>query len=131
MKLVIADDNGGFLKRLVLILSAIEGIEIVGEAQSVPDAIDVIRRARPDVVILDLNMPGGSGLDVLRTFRSRSSAPVVIVLTIGSRGEYQARCLSAGADYFFEKSSDLRNMILLLKDLVKTNAKGLPKRRAV
>ncbi len=128
MRLVIADDNVGFLKRLTSILGAIEGIKIVGGATDVPGAIALIRQTKPDAIILDLHMPGGSGFDVLRYIKTAGNPPVVIVLTVGPRSAYEGKCMAAGADYFFEKSSELRNMIVALRGLARIPAR-VPARR--
>ncbi len=117
MRLFIADDNVEFRKRLAAILAGIRGLDVIGMSGDVQGAIEAIRRLRPDTAILDIRMPGGSGLDVLAAVKQAKPAPIVIMLTVGSRSEYQAKCCAAGADYFFEKSSDLRKMILMLTRL--------------
>jgi DNA-binding NarL/FixJ family response regulator len=129
MKILIADDNVQFRTRLASILAGIEGIEIIGQAADVPGTMKAIQQKRPDTVILDIQMPGGSGLDVLAVAKSLKPAPVVMMLTVGSRSEYQVKSFLLGADYFFEKSSDLRKMALMLKRMAKkksTNLKRVP-----
>jgi DNA-binding NarL/FixJ family response regulator len=115
MKLVVADDNIEFRKHLVLHLMHTEGIEIIGEAGNVPETITLIKSSKPDMVILDLHMPGGSGFDVLHEVVSLRPRPIIIILTVGSKSEYQSLSYLAGADYFFEKSSDLKKMVRLVK----------------
>jgi DNA-binding NarL/FixJ family response regulator len=122
MKLFIADDNVAFREHLASHLLNTEGIEIVGEAGDVPESIAAIRKTKPDVVILDLHMPGGNGFDVLKEVKSSQPNPVVILLTVGPRSEYQTLSYIAGADYFFEKSSDLRKMARMLKRSAKKYA---------
>lgn len=119
MKLFIADDNVAFRTHLVSHLLNTEGIEIAGEAGDVPESIAAIRKTKPEVVILDLHMPGGNGFDVLKDIKSSWPSPVVILLTVGPRSEYQTLSYLAGADYFFEKSSDLRKMIRLVERIAK------------
>jgi DNA-binding NarL/FixJ family response regulator len=131
MRLFIADDNVPFRTRLASILSGIKGIDIVGEAGDVPGAIEAIRRTKPDTVILDIHMPGGNGLDVLNVIKSSRSSPRVIMLTVGPRSEYETMSFLTGADYFFEKSSDLRRMARLLKSFAReSNASSLKTARA-
>jgi DNA-binding NarL/FixJ family response regulator len=119
MKLFIADDSTEFRERLASILSHIDGVDIVGQAGDVPEAIEAIEGSKPDTVILDIQMPGGSGLDVLKVLKSSTPSPVVMMLTVGPSSEYKDRCFAMGADYFFEKSSELRSMAQLLRDLAK------------
>jgi YesN/AraC family two-component response regulator len=59
----------------------VTGIEIVGHADNVVDAVREIRKAQPDVVILDIGLPGGSGIDVLESLKEDQFKPIVIVLS--------------------------------------------------
>ena len=119
MKLLIADDNVPLRTKLASILGGIEGIEIVGETGEVPETLEAIQESRPDTVILDIHMPGGNGLDVLRAVKGAKSAPLVIMLTVGPRSEYQTTSFLSGADYFFEKTSELAKMVIMLKRMAK------------
>lgn len=121
MKLFIADDNIAFRTSLSSVLSNIKGINVVGVAGDVPETIKSVSQTRPDIVILDLHMPGGSGFDVLHTIKSSKPNPTVIMLTVGPKSEYQTLSFLAGADYFFEKSSDLGKMIHMLENFVKNS----------
>ncbi len=123
MKLLIVDDNIKYRERLASIISMIKGIEVAGQAGSVPEAIDALKRIEIDAVILDILMPGGSGLDVLHACKSISPAPLVIMFTAASMSEYRDKCFVLGADYFFEKSRDVKNMISVLAQLVKKKDK--------
>ena len=119
MKLFIADDNVAFRTHLASHLLNTEGIELVGEAGDVPESIAAITKTKPDVVILDLHMPGGHGFHVVQTVKTFHPSPIVIILTVGPRSEYQTLSYLAGADYFFEKSSDLRKMTRLMERIAK------------
>ncbi|MGA3245135.1 MAG: response regulator transcription factor [Bacteroidota bacterium] len=119
MRLVIADDNVPFRTRLSSILSGIKGIEIVGVAGDVPETLDTIGRTKPDLVILDIQMPGGNGFDVLSVIKSSKASPTVIMLSVGPRSAYETMSFLMGADYFFEKSSDLMRMARLLKSFTR------------
>ena len=116
MTLLIADDNPGFRQRLSSLLGTVEGIDRIGEAGDVPGAIEAIERMAPQVIILDVVMPGGSGLDVLRFAKNLRPAPKVIMLTLAPKHEYRSRCMAAGADYFFQKADGVRRMISVLKE---------------
>ena len=123
MKLFIADDNVPFRTRLASVLEGIEGIEVVGQTGDVPGTLEAIQRTKPDTVILDINMPGGSGLDLAHVLKRSRPTPTIIMLTVGPRSQYETMSYLLGADYFFEKSSDLRRMAKMLtyfakKDLI-------------
>lgn len=106
MKVFIADDSRLVQERLATMLNQLEGVEIVGQAQTAPEAISAIQSLKPEVVILDIRMPGGTGIDVLRAIKQARPAPVAIMLTNFPYWEYRQTCLKAGADFFFDKSSE-------------------------
>ena len=104
MKAIIVDDNVMVCERVRNMLKRIHGVDIVGEAHNVPEAISSIATLKPDIVILDLQLPGGTGLDVLKSAKKYSPTPLVIILTNYPYPQYRKRCLDEGADYFFDKS---------------------------
>lgn len=119
MTLLIVDDNNEFRKRLASIITCLDNIEVVGQAGNVSDAILAIDQKKPDVVILDIHMPGGSGLDVLQAAKLSKPAPAILMLTVCSANEYEERCKALGADYFFEKANDLTKMMSTLTKLAR------------
>jgi DNA-binding NarL/FixJ family response regulator len=130
MTLLIADDSTEFRRRLASIITCLDDIEVVGQAGNVLEAIGAIGRTKPDAVILDIHMPGGSGLDVLKVAKAATPAPVIMMLTVCSGNEYREKCFAIGADYFFEKSNDLTKMMSTLTKLArKFKARGLPGKR--
>ena len=122
MTILIADDNVQFRTKLASILGGIKGIEIIGETGDVPETLEAIQESKPDTVVLDIHMPGGSGLDVLAAVKATTPAPTVIMLTVGPRSEYQTKSFLLGADYFLEKTSELRKLASMLKRMVKKNS---------
>lgn len=106
IKVFIADDSLIVQEHLVTMFNELAGVEIVGQAENVAEAISAIRRLQPDVVILDIRMPGGSGIDVLETIKQDETAPMVIILTNYPYRGYRQRCLNAGADFFLDKSTE-------------------------
>ena len=103
-------------------LAQIEGIEIVGEAQDVPQAFDCVRTLRPDAVILDIQMPGGSGIDVLRELKHNYPSIVTIVLTNHPSLQYQQKCAELGVDYFVIKSIGLSRLLEICERLAARKA---------
>jgi CheY-like chemotaxis protein len=68
------------------------------------EAVDFIPKLKPDVVILDVRMPGKNGIDVLKQIKTDESPPIVIMFTNYPYPQYRDRCLQAGADFFFDKT---------------------------
>jgi len=120
MKILVVDDSAAIRERLVTLLRDIDGVDGVIETESGDRAIDLSRSAQPDFVILDLNLVGQSGLEVLPSLKQLLKAPTVVVLTNHSGDAYANRCLQLGADYFFDKSKQFMTAI----DVVRSAAKA-------
>ncbi|GIE35760.1 DNA-binding response regulator [Actinoplanes italicus] len=89
-----------------------QDIQIVGEAANGPDAVALARRLRPDVVCMDVRMPGGNGLDATRVIVSEiDPPPAVLVLTTFELDEYVFGALEAGASGFLLKDTDMDELI--------------------
>jgi DNA-binding NarL/FixJ family response regulator len=106
IKVFIADDSLIVREHLVTMLEELAGIEVVGQAENVAEAISAIRKLQPDVVILDILMPGGSGIKVLQNIKQAGAGPMVIILTNYPYPVFRQKCLQAGADFFLDKSTE-------------------------
>jgi DNA-binding NarL/FixJ family response regulator len=117
VKVYIVDDSSLLRDRLKTMLLASDGVEITGEADNPHDAGEDILRLNPDVVILDIRMPRGSGIDLIETIKSVNLFTVIIVFTDYPYRQYKKKCMSLGADYFFEKSEDFQEIPKTLEQL--------------
>ena len=70
------------------------------------------------MVILDIRMPNGSGIDVLREIKKNEHAPIVIMITNYPYPQYQKKCEAAGADYFFDKATEIGKVTEVLEQLI-------------
>jgi DNA-binding NarL/FixJ family response regulator len=114
MRLFIADTNDRVRQRLASIAASVEGISVVGEAGEVGEAVVGIKRAKPDSVIVALPLSGGSGLDVLSAAKSANPTSTTIMLTLSPCSECERKCFAMGADYFYQKSSDMKKIVTTL-----------------
>ena len=106
LKVFISDDSTTVRERLVTMALDLPEVDVVGQAADAPASLDAIRQTQPDVVILDIRMPGGSGIEVLRTLKKMTPSPAVIMLTNFAYVQYRTKCEEAGADFFFDKSTE-------------------------
>jgi DNA-binding NarL/FixJ family response regulator len=120
MRLLIADDSELIVDRLIASLESIKGVEIVETAGTVERASEAVRALRPDVVILDMQMPGGSGLDVLESMKRDQVRSVVIVLTNFAYPQYKRKCFASGANFFLDKSTEFDKVGDVLRTLLPT-----------
>ena len=119
MRLLIADDSEVIVQRLVTMLAGVDGLEIVGRAGTVLEASRAVRALKPDAMILDLRMPGGSGIDVLESMKRDGVAPIVIVLTNYLYPQYRRRCQESGAQFFMGKSTEFEQVGAVLSSLIR------------
>ena len=99
----IVDDSDVMRQKIRESVADIAGIEIVGQSGDPFEAFDAIIKTHPDVVILDIRLPGRSGIDVLKDIKKESPAPIVIMITNYPYRQYRQGSMAAGADYFFSK----------------------------
>jgi DNA-binding NarL/FixJ family response regulator len=119
MRVFIADDSRVVVERLADLLKEVPGVQLVGKANDAPEAIHSIVKTNPDAVILDLQMPGGSGLDVLRSIRRSHPSVWVVICTNYPYPQYREQCIAAGANYFLDKSAEFEKIPEILRDLTK------------
>jgi DNA-binding NarL/FixJ family response regulator len=112
VRVIVVDDSPVVRARLVAMLTEAPGITVVGEACDGPEALRLVRAHAPDIVVLDLNLPGMNGLEVLALVKMRPSPPVVIILTNHPHDRYRLACMQGGADFFFDKSCDFDRVLL-------------------
>jgi DNA-binding NarL/FixJ family response regulator len=117
MKVFIADDSIVIRERLIEMITEIEGIEVTGEAGTAAEALPLIIKLKPNVVILDIRMPGGNGISVLETIRKTNLNMKVIMLTNYPYPQYRQKCKEAGADFFFDKDTEFKKVSNTLKIL--------------
>lgn len=108
IRVVIADDHALVRQGLRRILEAEVDIQVVGEARDGKEALQLVRRTRPDVLILDISMPGKDGLETTYEIRARArELPTrILILTMHNEEHYALRTLRAGAHGFLYKGAD-------------------------
>jgi two-component system, OmpR family, response regulator len=108
LRVLLVEDSLMLAERLREALNAVEGVEVVATVDNQGDAVDWVRAAEVDVIVLDLQLRQGSGFGVLRGLGERR--PVIIVLTNYALPEYRQFAKRLGADHFLNKSSDYEQL---------------------
>lgn len=117
MKVLIVDDSKIVCEGLQQMLINIAGVEVVGQANNARDAITAISEYEPDVVILDIRLPGLSGIDVLKDIRAKNLSSRVIMLTNYPYPQYRKICEELGADYFIDKVTEIEKVTEAIEQL--------------
>jgi DNA-binding NarL/FixJ family response regulator len=118
LKVLIVDDSQVLREKLTEMVSQVRGLEVVGEAEGVADALRAINELKPGLVILDLQLRDGNGLEVLRKTKQIHPSIKLVVFTNQPEMQYRQRCADLGADYFLCKSTDAKALITIGEILV-------------
>lgn len=110
MNVFIVENSLGIRASLQSVLSDMSAVNVIGQAVNEAGAIERIRALRPEVVILDLSLQSGSGIEVLEDIKKHHSTIKVIVFTHYTDESCIDRCKRAGADYFFDKTFQLMQL---------------------
>jgi DNA-binding NarL/FixJ family response regulator len=106
MKVFIVEDSEALLQRILRSIADVPDISVVGSAPDVARALAGLEEHHPDALILDLHLPGGSGLDVLKSARPGHPGMHVMVFTNFAAEPYRRAAMDAGADEFLDKNAD-------------------------
>ena len=126
MKVLIVDDSKIVCEGLQQILAASD-VEVANPVHNVHEAIRAISKYKPDVVILDIRMPGPSGMGVLKDIKDKMLPIVVIMLTNYPYPQYRKKCEELGAEYFIDKVTEIEKIpgiIEELKEKMSVNNRG-------
>jgi len=118
MKILLVDDHA-VVRAGVRRLLATEPDVGIFEAASAGDALDLYRRERPDLIILDLNLTGSSGLELLRRLLQSDKAAKVLILSMHSEAIYAARALEAGAKGYVSKSAGAEEFVNAVRQVAR------------
>src|SRR6516164_3184114 len=118
MKVYIVEDAPETRRDMTNALAPMKDIEVVGEAESVRDARKGIYASSPEAVILDISLPDGSGVEVLKLIRNWRTQIRVVVLTFDPSKELRAKCMELGAAAIFDKLNGFNKVVEFLQGLL-------------
>jgi two-component system invasion response regulator UvrY len=117
-RLLLVDDSAEFLESAEYFLRSQSNVELVGRALDGNHALEEVTRLSPDLVLMDIAMPGLSGLEVTRRLKARYSPPMVVLLTLYDSPEYRAAAVAVGADGFVSKAEFCSGILGVLNTVV-------------
>ena len=119
IKVILCDDHAMVRRGIKDTLADATDIEVVGEASGYTEVRTLIRNSPCDVLILDLNLQGRGGLEVLASLREEQSPIKVLIVSMFAEDQYAIRCLRAGADGYLNKAGDPVELITAVRALAK------------
>jgi DNA-binding NarL/FixJ family response regulator len=115
IRVALCDDHGMVRRGIRETLTDAVDIQVVGEAGSYAEVKELLRNTACDVLLLDLNMPGRGGLDVLASLREAESPVRVLIVTMYAEDQYALRCLRAGAHGYLNKAGEPAELIAAVR----------------
>lgn len=115
IKVVLCDDHAVVRRGIRDTISEAVDIQVVGEAGNYPELREQLRKTPCDVLVLDLNMPGRGGLEVLAALREEGSPVKALVVSMYPEDQYAIRCLRAGARGYLNKAGDPAEMVIAIR----------------
>ena len=114
-RIVIAEDNRAFRQALARLLSQESDLEVIGEAVDGATAIEAALRLRPEVLLMDVSMPGMNGIDATRAIRAQAPEVDIIALTVYQEPDQEAAMRGAGAVAYVTKTSPVEELLAAIR----------------
>jgi DNA-binding NarL/FixJ family response regulator len=118
IRIVVVDDHPLFRHGLVQLLNSDDGFAVVGEASSAPEAMTLIRKLKPHLVIADLGLKGPNGLELTKSIRAEFPRMPVLILSMHDEPTYAVRSLRAGANGYVTKQEALGSVLIAVRELI-------------
>jgi two-component system chemotaxis response regulator CheY len=118
LQVLIVDDNMLFVERMIGLLDEVKNIGYINVANDYDEAHRYLADENPDLVLLDINLPGKNGIELLRKIKQQSIHSQVIMITNHADDYYRLQCKELGADHFLDKSNDFAKVPGLIGGIV-------------
>ena len=118
MRVLLADDSGLILERLQEMVGMHKQAEIVGSYKNGSHTLEALISLKPDLAIVDIKMPGLTGLEVLNEIRKVNKTVIFIILTLYSYDHYRQMAIQSGVDYFFNKADDFDKISQVVAEMI-------------
>jgi two-component system, NarL family, response regulator DevR len=125
MRAFIVDDSAIVRMRVAELLATDTDVTVVGQAGTVAAALQEIPQLQPELVLLDIHLPDGDGISVLKAVKRMTPTPAVVMFTNYTDEYHRQRCEVAGADFFLDKSKQFDQIPGVLRRLVEAKVEDL------
>lgn len=119
LRVMIVEDSPVVSERLAAQVGEVANVEVVALAPDAPAAKRLFRERHPDLLLLDIELPGASGLELLAHFKHQRPSCVIVMLSNYASGPFRLRASELGADFFFSKSDEFEHVTGVVESLVR------------
>ena len=119
-KVLLIDDSELIGSKVLTLLLTVSTVKLLGQAKSVKEGLRACEEEKPDIVFLDINLPDGSGIALLRELKIRQPQIRVIMLTNSAGSFYRRKCAELQAEHFLDKTKDFYRIPQLVTDCLNT-----------
>jgi DNA-binding NarL/FixJ family response regulator len=117
VRVLLVEDDDLFAGALAALLERESDVDLVGRARNAREGLEMIEKEKPEVVVMDLAMPGMDGIAALKELKSRKNGTTVLILSASTSDERGSEALASGADAFLPKSRALDELAPLIRKL--------------
>jgi len=117
LQVAVVDDSALMREHVIDSLSTVNGVAEIRQAADVPAGLRLLETRKPDLLVLDIELPGQSGLDLLKIARQRDYDAVIIMFSIHDHPALRQKCAELGADFFFHKLSEFDRVAEVCREL--------------
>jgi DNA-binding NarL/FixJ family response regulator len=117
MRVVIADDSYLMRERIRELITGNTNVEVAGETGNGLKALELIKQYKPDLAIIDIRMPGISGIDIINKIREMNINVKTCILTNYPSAQYRKKCIEAGVDYFLSKADGFDDLNAIIESI--------------
>ena len=123
LNVLLVDDVKIILQKMKMFLSIVPQVNQVDTASNAQEAFSYLQSSNPELVVLDVNMPGTNGIDILKRIRcSEGPQPLVVMLTNETGQYFKEVCLQSGADFYLDKSKDFLQIPNIIGEMIAKRA---------
>ncbi|MCF8356445.1 MAG: response regulator [Melioribacteraceae bacterium] len=117
MKILIADDSTMLRDRVKELILSLDFVDKIYEVDNSLEARKILNKNIVEVAIIDVRMPGGSGIELIQYLKEKKTPPKIIIFTNYPYQQYKEKALEKGADYFLSKSDEFDKLAAILKEI--------------
>ncbi len=117
LKILIVDDTDIVVDRLYKMIIEIDTVELVLKSNSYNHAVVQIKKQLPDIVLMDIHLPGKNGIELLKFVKENYPNIKTIIVTNNASSNYKLLCESMGADYFIDKSAEFEKIPIIINSI--------------